>query len=128
MNGIWRAFFIMNWDIYGTIHIEQFRPQWKHKSKRRFGSYTQKEWPCIANSCYMAIRISTIRIKANGCRGAAGESVQPFYGDWCQWEGHSDVGYFLGALLIRSLTEKYTLKELANLSLETVEEKVLSMA
>ena len=59
---------------------------------------------------------------------SAGESVQPFYGDWCQWEGHSDVGYFLGALLIRSLAEKYTLKELTNLSLETIEEKVLSMA
>ncbi len=43
------------------------------------------------------------------------ESVQDFFGDWCSYNGHSDVGYFLGCRFVRYLTDTYTLKEIANM-------------
>lgn len=49
-----------------------------------------------------------------------GESTQDFFGDWCSYQGHSDVGYFLGCELIKTLSAKYTLKELANLKTEDI--------
>lgn len=44
------------------------------------------------------------------------ESTQDFFGDWRSFQEHSDVGYYLGAVFIRRLLEKYTLMEAANLS------------
>jgi len=35
-----------------------------------------------------------------------GESVQDFFGDWCAFEEHSDVGYYLGAVLVHRLAER----------------------
>ena len=46
----------------------------------------------------------------------ADESVQDFFGDWCSYLGHSDVGYYLGGELIKRLAGRYLLNELANLS------------
>lgn len=43
------------------------------------------------------------------------ESVQDFFGDWCSYNGHSDVGYFLGKRFVRYLMKKYTLKDIANM-------------
>lgn len=43
------------------------------------------------------------------------ESVQDFFGDWCSWGGHSDVGYFLGCRFVRHLMKSYSLKEIANM-------------
>ena len=43
------------------------------------------------------------------------ESVQDFFGDWCSYNGHSDVGYFLGCRFVRSLMKSYSLKEIANM-------------
>lgn len=45
----------------------------------------------------------------------AEESVQDFFGDWNQFMGQQDVGYYLGAQFIRYLLRKYTLKEVAAL-------------
>lgn len=49
-------------------------------------------------------------------RTEAGESVQDFFGDWCAYDGHADVGYFLGAELMRSLAATCSLQALADLS------------
>ena len=49
-----------------------------------------------------------------------GESVQDFFGDWCAFEGHSDVGYYLGAVLCRKLLKKMSLPELCNASSESI--------
>lgn len=43
------------------------------------------------------------------------ESVQDFFGDWCSYNGHSDVGYFLGCRFIEHLMQTYSLKEIANM-------------
>ena len=43
------------------------------------------------------------------------ESIQDFFGDWCSYNGHSDVGYFLGCRFVRYLMKSYSLKEIANM-------------
>lgn len=43
------------------------------------------------------------------------ESVQDFFGDWCSYNGYSDVGYYLGCKFVEYLMKTYTLKEVANL-------------
>lgn len=58
----------------------------------------------------------------------AQESVQPFFGDWHEFEGHSDVGYYLGAVLINKYAEKLCLQELANLDLEEIDQVLTDMA
>ncbi len=42
-------------------------------------------------------------------------SVQDFFGDWCSYNGHSDVGYFLGCRFVEHLMKTYSLKEIANM-------------
>lgn len=54
-------------------------------------------------------------------RVEANESVQPFFGDWCQFEGYSDIGYYLGAKFVGKLAEERSLFELANLDMTTIE-------
>ena len=43
------------------------------------------------------------------------ESVQDFFGDWCSYNGHSDVGYFLGCRFVEYLMKTYSLKGIANM-------------
>lgn len=43
------------------------------------------------------------------------ESVQDFFGDWCSYNGHSDVGYFLGCRFVQYLMKSYSLKEIAKM-------------
>lgn len=50
-----------------------------------------------------------------------GESVRDFFGDWSNYQGKSDVGYYLGCEFVKTLLEKYTLNQLANLSLSEIE-------
>lgn len=57
-----------------------------------------------------------------------GESVQDFFGDWCSLEGHSDIGYFLGAELVRKAVEKYPLPEVLNLSMDQIRQLLLLCA
>ena len=47
-------------------------------------------------------------------------SIQDFFGDWCSWGGHSDVGYFLGCRFVRYLMKSYSLKEIANMKYRTL--------
>ncbi len=44
------------------------------------------------------------------------ESVQDFFGDWCSYNGRSDVGYFLGCRFVRFLMKANLLKEIANMN------------
>ena len=44
------------------------------------------------------------------------ESVQDFFGDWCNYKGYSDVGYFLGTQFVRYMRKKYSLTEIANMN------------
>ena len=43
------------------------------------------------------------------------ESVQDFFGDWCSYNGYSDVGYFLGCRFVEHLMKTCSLKEIANM-------------
>ena len=46
----------------------------------------------------------------------AKESVQDFFGDWCSYNGYSDVGYYLGCCFVEYLMKSHSLKEIANMS------------
>ena len=54
------------------------------------------------------------------------ESIQDFFGDWCAFEGHSDVGYYLGAKLIQSALKEYSISEIPDLSLQTIKRLLYS--
>ena len=43
------------------------------------------------------------------------ESVQDFFGDWCSYNGYSDVGYYLSCKFVEYLMKSYSLKEIANM-------------
>lgn len=74
-------------------------------------------------------RINKTRLFAEFKRRVdAGESVQDFFGDWCAYEDHSDVGYYLGAELIRALSKDCGLQALVDLSRTAVEEKLAVLA
>jgi len=56
------------------------------------------------------------------------ESVQDFFGDWCFYNGHSDVGYFLGCRFIRYLMKRYSLKDIANMKYKTINKSFTEFA
>ena len=58
----------------------------------------------------------------------AGESVQDFFGDWCSFEGKSDVGYYLGAELICDALKAYSRNEVLNLSVDDVKDILINCA
>lgn len=49
------------------------------------------------------------------------ESHQKFFGDWCNYLGVSDIGYYLGCELIRFANKSMTSLEILNLSLNDIE-------
>ena len=53
-----------------------------------------------------------------------GEQVQDYFGDWCSFRGHSDVGYFLGCMFVKHLRLTYDLKEIAALPYDTLEREL----
>ncbi|MBP3636129.1 MAG: hypothetical protein J6K13_01045 [Clostridia bacterium] len=57
----------------------------------------------------------------------AGESVQDFFGDWCSYQGHSDVGYYLGSVLVWQLAQQHTGAELAELTEQDVRQALSAM-
>jgi len=58
-------------------------------------------------------------------RTEQGESTQPFFGDWCSYQGHSDVGYYLGCEFVKALAKKYSLQEIAAMGIDCVTEQFL---
>ena len=65
------------------------------------------EW-CISNKAEIK-REFLQRIEKN-------ISTQDFFGDWCNYKNHSDVGYYLGCEFIKYLKRKYSLADIANLN------------
>ena len=56
------------------------------------------------------------------------ESVQDFFGDWCSYNGHSDIGYFLGCRFVEELMQTYSLKEIANMKYRTLNKAFTNFA
>ncbi len=56
------------------------------------------------------------------------ESVQDFFGDWCTYKEHSDVGYFLGSRFVRYLMKKNTLEEIANMNYKFLNKSFIEFA
>ena len=50
------------------------------------------------------------------------KSCQNFFGDWSNFEGYSDVGYFLGGEVLRLISKDHTTEELINLDLNLFED------
>lgn len=50
-------------------------------------------------------------------------STQDFFGDWRQYQGHSDVGYYLGCEFIKYLQRQYELTDIANFSVDQMRER-----
>lgn len=46
------------------------------------------------------------------------ESTQDFFGDWCDFCGYSDVGYYLGCRFVRWMMKNRTLREIAQMRYE----------
>ena len=71
---------------------------------------------CIANRRSLFVEYYT-RLVSN-------RSVRDFFGDWNAFQGKTDVGYYLGCELVKSFQEELSLKEIANLELSVVEERL----
>lgn len=51
------------------------------------------------------------------------QSVQDFFGDWCNYKGYSDVGYFLGTQFVRYMLKKYPQIEIATMNISKISEE-----
>lgn len=51
------------------------------------------------------------------------ESTQDFFGDWCDFCGHSDVGYYLGCRFVRWMMKKRNLREIAVMQYQELMDK-----
>lgn len=51
------------------------------------------------------------------------ESVQDFFGDWMRYQGHSDVGYYLGNQFVRWLLDKHSVLETVCLSISKLKQE-----
>ena len=56
------------------------------------------------------------------------ESTQDFFGDWSSYLGFSDVGYYLGCELIKNMSQRYSLAELAKLDTADIAEELRKLA
>ena len=55
-------------------------------------------------------------------------STQDFFGDWCNYKGHSDVGYYLGCEFVKHLQQRYSLFDIANLNINQLYEQYKTFA
>lgn len=58
----------------------------------------------------------------------SGCSVQDFFGDWCSFMGHSDVGYYLGAAFVRYIMKTHSFAETAKMKIGEVKKQFYSFA
>lgn len=56
------------------------------------------------------------------------ESTQDFFGDWCEFWGYSDVGYYLGCRFVRWMMKKSDLREIAAMQYSELLEKYIRFA
>lgn len=45
---------------------------------------------------------------------------QRYFGDWVSYQGHQDVGYYLGAIFVQFLTKEHSFDELISFDLNQV--------
>lgn len=55
-------------------------------------------------------------------------STQDFFGDWRQYQGHSDVGYYLGCEFIKFMERQDELTDIANFSIGQIAERFRAFA
>ncbi|MDR2590724.1 MAG: hypothetical protein LBC71_07050 [Oscillospiraceae bacterium] len=58
----------------------------------------------------------------------ANESTQDFFGDRCNYQGYSDVGYYLGCEFVKWLVQRYPFAEIAKLDYDSVCKNFYSFA
>ncbi len=46
---------------------------------------------------------------------------QRYFGDWVNYKGYPDVGYYLGARFVQWLNTKYQFEEMLNFDIKTVQ-------
>jgi len=56
------------------------------------------------------------------------KSVQDFFGDWCSFMGHSDIGYYLGTRFIRYLMKTHTFEETAQMKISEIVKQFYNFA
>lgn len=56
-----------------------------------------------------------------------GDSICDFFGDWNNYDGKSDIGYYLGCELVKELSYKYSITQLANLEQNDVYDQLVAM-
>lgn len=98
------------WQLYVegfACHCEQLLAG--HADQYHFGSAQWLAW-CKGNETQL-VQEYWRRIQTE-------ESVQDFFGDWCSYQNHSNVGYYLGTCFVRWLIERSTLLEAVRLSPE----------
>lgn len=100
------------WQLY-TEGMAMYFEQMMYGS--RFYHQDRDGWLCWCDENRGSLAAEYLR------RVEQGESVQDFFGDWCSFEGRSDVGYYLGAEAVRLARREKTLPELWNLSMEQFE-------
>ncbi|MFI3283761.1 MAG: hypothetical protein R3Y57_01625 [Erysipelotrichaceae bacterium] len=74
----------------------------------------KNDWLTWCNSNFSSIKQEYQRRIQNS------ESTQDFFGDWCNYKGYSDVGYYLGCRFIKFSENHYTLSEIINLNIVEV--------
>jgi hypothetical protein len=47
-------------------------------------------------------------------------NTQDFFGDWVEYKGHSDVGYFLGSQFVKYMLKSYSFTQVANINIENL--------
>lgn len=62
------------------------------------------------------------------CRLECNESTQDFFGDWCEFYGYSDVGYYLGCRFVRWMMKESDLREIAAMRCSELLEKYTRFA
>ncbi|QOV20664.1 hypothetical protein INP51_06945 [Blautia liquoris] len=70
----------------------------------------KKDWLVWCKENIMGIKHEYFRRVQNNI------SVQDFFGDWCNYKGYSDVGYYLGCRFVRFLLSKYDLYQMVSLN------------
>ena len=50
---------------------------------------------------------------------------QRYFGDWADYYGRSDVGYFLGTKFVHYLCEKHSFEQLINMKLDDIYDEYL---
>lgn len=104
------------WNIYEEGFAQFFQDKLSYAKVDSRG----EGWISICNENKDRLKELYLEALKNEERG-----TNDFFGDWFQVLGISDVGYFLGAELIKGLSEKYDLKHIACMKKEDIEKAVL---